>query len=162
MKGLQYFYRILQAMALEEEVPTKAEDKTIPKYKQIDKRAGEYVADFGAEFKDVYASQSRGASTTLPARKRAANRAIKEEDDEPKPARKRVKKEVKEEDDGAEGVDDGGMTNEDMAALNDRGHVGKQSVAILKDFLKARKLQPTGKKLELVERVQTYLESKGF
>ncbi|KAI9794129.1 MAG: ATP-dependent DNA helicase II subunit 1 [Piccolia ochrophora] len=35
--SLQWHYRILQAMALEEELPEKPEDTTIPKYRQIDK-----------------------------------------------------------------------------------------------------------------------------
>ena len=47
--ALQWHYRILQAMALEEDLPEKPEDKTIPKYKQIDKRAGPYAIDWGHE-----------------------------------------------------------------------------------------------------------------
>lgn len=35
--ALQWHYRILQALALDEDLPEKPEDKTIPKYKQIDK-----------------------------------------------------------------------------------------------------------------------------
>ncbi|KAL8728542.1 MAG: hypothetical protein Q9181_005310, partial [Wetmoreana brouardii] len=47
--ALQWHYRILQAMALEEDLPEKAEDKTVPRYRQIDKRAGEYVLEWGEE-----------------------------------------------------------------------------------------------------------------
>lgn len=36
-KALQWHYRILQALALDEDLPAETEDKTIPKYKQIDK-----------------------------------------------------------------------------------------------------------------------------
>jgi hypothetical protein len=37
--ALQWFYRILQALALEEDIPEAkdAEDKTIPRYRQIQK-----------------------------------------------------------------------------------------------------------------------------
>ena len=35
--ALQWHYRILQALALEEDIPEKPDDKTVPKYKQIDK-----------------------------------------------------------------------------------------------------------------------------
>jgi hypothetical protein len=35
--ALQWHYRILQALALDEDLPDKPEDKTIPKYRQIDK-----------------------------------------------------------------------------------------------------------------------------
>lgn len=37
LTALQYFYRVLQAIALNEDLPSKAEDKTLPKYKQIHK-----------------------------------------------------------------------------------------------------------------------------
>jgi ATP-dependent DNA helicase 2 subunit 1 len=37
----------VQALALEEELPEKPDDKTIPKYKQIDKRAGEFIHNWG-------------------------------------------------------------------------------------------------------------------
>jgi ATP-dependent DNA helicase 2 subunit 1 len=35
--ALQWHYRILQALALDEDLPEHPEDKTIPKYRQIDK-----------------------------------------------------------------------------------------------------------------------------
>jgi len=35
--ALQWHYRILQALALDEDLPEKPEDKTVPKYRQIDK-----------------------------------------------------------------------------------------------------------------------------
>jgi hypothetical protein len=35
--ALQWHYRILQALALDEDIPDKPDDKTIPKYKQIAK-----------------------------------------------------------------------------------------------------------------------------
>ncbi|MCJ1228034.1 ATP-dependent DNA helicase II subunit 1 [Toensbergia leucococca] len=52
--ALQWHYRILQAMALEEDLPEKPEDNTIPRYKQIDKRAGAYVIDWGIELESQY------------------------------------------------------------------------------------------------------------
>lgn len=39
MQALQWHYRILQAMALDEDIPDKPDDKTTPKYRQIDKVA---------------------------------------------------------------------------------------------------------------------------
>ncbi|KAL8777600.1 MAG: hypothetical protein Q9213_007786, partial [Squamulea squamosa] len=47
--ALQWHYRILQAMALEEDLPEQPEDKTVPRYRQIDKRAGDYVLEWGRE-----------------------------------------------------------------------------------------------------------------
>lgn len=45
--GLQWHYRILQAIALEEELPEKPEDKTIPKYTAIHKRVGPLALQWG-------------------------------------------------------------------------------------------------------------------
>ena len=45
--ALQWHYKIIQALALEEDLPEKPDDKTIPKYKQIHKRAGEFIHNWG-------------------------------------------------------------------------------------------------------------------
>lgn len=37
LAALQWHYRILQALALDEDHPGDPEDKTVPKYRQIDK-----------------------------------------------------------------------------------------------------------------------------
>lgn len=47
--SLQWFYRILQALALEEDIPTDPEDKTLPRYRQIHKRVGELIMDWAGE-----------------------------------------------------------------------------------------------------------------
>lgn len=158
---LQWFYRILQAMALEEEVPTKPDDKTIPRYKQIDKRAGEYIQEYGAEFEKVWGSVGRATLSSrpkAPAKKRpAAGAADDDDDDDPKP-KKRVKKEPKVKDEDG----DEGLTDQQMAAINDKGQISKQTVAVLKEYLAARGQAVSGKKADLVDRVQEYLESKGL
>ena len=71
--ALQWHYRILQAMALEEDLPDKPEDKTIPKYRQIDKRAGPYVIDWGHELHKQYeAWRLENETTTAAPAKRSA------------------------------------------------------------------------------------------
>jgi len=45
--ALQWHYRILQAIALEEELPEQPEDKTIPKYNAIHKRTGPLALESG-------------------------------------------------------------------------------------------------------------------
>ena len=73
--ALQWHYRILQAMALEEDLPEKPEDKTIPKYKQIDKRAGPYVIDWGHELHKEHAlwmTNNESVSAAAPAKRPAA------------------------------------------------------------------------------------------
>lgn len=159
---LQWFYRILQAMALEEEVPENVDDKTIPRYKQIDKRAGDYVKEYGDEFESVFASQNRANLTSRAkpkassaGRKRTATPADGEDEGKPK---KRVKKEPKVKEEG----DEEGLTDQQMAEINDKGQITKQTVALFKEFLGSRGLAIAGKKAELIERVQEYLESKGL
>ena len=49
-----------------------------------------------------------------------------------------------------------------MAEINDKGQISKQTVAVLKEFLGARKKPAVGKKADLVKLVQDYLESKGL
>lgn len=51
--SLQWHYRILQAIALEEELPEKPEDKTIPKYRLIDKHTKEQVAEWAQVFEET-------------------------------------------------------------------------------------------------------------
>ena len=71
--ALQWHYRILQAMALEEDLPEKPEDKTIPKYKQIDKRAGSYVIDWGRELQTEHEEWQKDneVTTSVPAKRSA-------------------------------------------------------------------------------------------
>ena len=71
--ALQWHYRILQALALEEDIPEKAEDKTVPKYKQIDKRAGPLAIDWGHELHRQYEEwRAENEGSAIPA-KRGAN-----------------------------------------------------------------------------------------
>jgi ATP-dependent DNA helicase 2 subunit 1 len=156
---LQWFYRILQALALEEELPVQPEDKTIPRYKQIDKRCGEYIEDYGREFEETYAQQQQSALAHR-AKPVAKKRTGGDADGEDKPAAKRVKKEpkVKAED----GDEEDGMTDQQMADLNNSGKISKQTVAVLKQWLSARNQSTGGKKAELLERVQEYLDGKGL
>jgi ATP-dependent DNA helicase 2 subunit 1 len=153
---------MLQAMALEDDMPDPLEDKTLPKYRQIRKRTASLVTEYGEEFKETFAALSRAKSSTKLAhgRKRGGAAKVIEDDDDDvadskPPAKKRIKKEA--DTDGADG-----LTDKQMAELNDRGQISKQSVAALKDFLKARQQPAAGKKADLVDRVQEYLESKGL
>ncbi|KAH7374272.1 Ku domain-containing protein Pku70 [Pyrenochaeta sp. MPI-SDFR-AT-0127] len=156
---LQWFYRILQALALEEELPVQPDDKTVPKYRQIDKRCGQYIEEYGKEFEEAFAQQQnstlahRGKANT--AKKRAGASEAEEKQV------KRVKKEPKVKDEKGE-EDAEGLTDQQMASLNDKGQISKQTVAILKDFLNQRGHSTSGKKADLLERVQEYLEGKGL
>jgi ATP-dependent DNA helicase 2 subunit 1 len=151
---LQWFYRILQAMALDEELPDQPDDKTVPRFKQIDKRCGEYIVEYGKEFEVAY---TQVAKSTFPHRGKTTGKRASVDPDE-KPAPKRVKKEprVKEE------IGDEGFTDQQMADINHKGQISKQTVAVLKEFLSHRGRPTGGKKAELVEAVQEYLDAKGL
>lgn len=152
---LQWFYRILQAMALEEELPEQPDDKTAPRYKQIDKRCGEYIQEYGKEFEAAFAQVAK----SFPHRGKATGKRASAEPGDEKPAPKRVKKEPKVKEEGEE---DEGMSDEQMATLNNKGQISKQTVAVLKAFLEQRGQNVSGKKVDLTERVQGYLEGKGL
>jgi ATP-dependent DNA helicase 2 subunit 1 len=153
---LQYFYRILQAMALEEEIPSISDDKTVPKFKQIDKRCGEYIENFAKEFGEAFAQLS--ISAEMHKGKATGKRASAAPSSKPLP--KRVKKEAKVKEEDGEGEEQ--LTDEQMAEINSKGAISKQLVAELKAFLGQRGLGVGGKKAELVERVQSYLDGKGL
>lgn len=61
--ALQWHYRILQALALDEDLPEKSEDKTIPKYKQIDKVGSEVAAFPLSQGTPLISSPSAPANT---------------------------------------------------------------------------------------------------
>ncbi|EFR04354.1 Ku70 protein [Nannizzia gypsea CBS 118893] len=135
--SLQWHYRILQALALDEDVPEQAEDKTIPKYKAIDKRAGELVIEWGEELESQYRAleKSQPVTSTLVKRPAPGAKGVKEE-----PASKRAKTEE----------------HEDIKAYYEKGTLNKLTVAVLKDFLIAHSLPASGKKADLVERVEEH------
>lgn len=149
--SLQWFYKILQALALEEDLPEKAEDRTLPRWRQIHKRAGQYVVEFGQELdkqyrmwqkdnqKDVHPTANGGAKRSKPASSSATNGTAKK---------------VKQED------GDAGPTDGDMRTAYEKDAVAKFTLPDLKAWLKAKGLGTTGKKAELVDAVTRYFETK--
>ncbi|EZF24226.1 ATP-dependent DNA helicase II subunit 1 [Trichophyton rubrum D6] len=135
--SLQWHYKILQALALEEDLPEKPEDKTKPKYKAIDKRTGDLVIEWGEELEAQYRAleKSQPATSTLVKRPAPSAKEIKEE-----PASKKAKTEEL----------------EDIKAHYEKGTLNKLTVAVLKDFLTSHSLPTSGKKADLVERVEEH------
>ncbi|QGA14593.1 hypothetical protein EYB26_002249 [Talaromyces marneffei] len=146
--SLQWHYRILQALALDEELPEQAEDKTIPKYKQIDKRAGDYVLEWGEElekqYQNMYTNQPK--TSTLAKRGKPSYEPVAED----KPAKK-VKTENA----------NGGNASAEVQSHYRSGSLSKLTVAVLKEFLTEKQLSVSGKKADLVERVEEYFDRKG-
>ncbi|KAF7128743.1 hypothetical protein CNMCM5793_003594 [Aspergillus hiratsukae] len=146
--SLQWHYRILQALALDEDLPEKPEDKTIPKYRQIDKRAGEYVLSWADELEKQYAAPAaQGPKSTLV--KRSAKDRAADADGASSHPSKRIKSES-----GPDGVE------VEVRLHYEKGSLSKLTVAVLKDFLTAHGRSTAGKKADLIERVEEYMESK--
>ncbi|KAL8838777.1 MAG: hypothetical protein Q9176_004850 [Flavoplaca citrina] len=144
--SLQWHYRILQAMALGEDLPEMPDDKTIPRYRQIDKRAGEYVLDWGRELQEqheVWLKENSSAMGALSIGSKRGAAAGGEGNDGGTKKKTRV-----------EEVDDAEMKK---AYANDK--VGKLTVAVLRGWLEGKGMDGRGKKGELVDRVTGYFES---
>jgi len=141
--SLQWHYRILQAIALEEELPEHPVDKTLPKYKLIHKHAGELVEQWGDELSKV-----AGEFDIVMA-----------------PPASRGTKRVQGEDGGAAlkkaRTKASGGGDKEIRALYAKGALAKCTVATLKEFLQGVGLSSSGKKAELVERCEEYLDTKG-
>ena len=88
--ALQWHYRILQATALEEELPDEQEDKTTPKYKLLHKRSGSLAVEWG-ELLDADVPAGRAVE---PAKKRKTVTNGKEDGGEVDKKIKREKKHV--------------------------------------------------------------------
>ena len=150
--SLQWHYRILQALALEEDIPEKPEDKTVPKYKQIDKRIGNEAVEWGKEleaaFKGYLAENPNAASVGT---KRVASNGGRSANSHAggQPGDKRVKTEPGQ-----------AMGEDDMRELWKKGKVSTLTVVQLKDFCTIKQINVTGKKADLVERIEVWFESR--
>ncbi|OXV09439.1 hypothetical protein Egran_02798 [Elaphomyces granulatus] len=150
--SLQWHYRILQALALDEDLPEKPEDKMIPKYKQIDKRVGGCVIAWGEELEEQDRNLfSRNSKTSTIAKRPAKAQRLDDDSNEGTPASKKIKMER----DGHE-VDEVAI-----GKCYESGTLSKLTVPILKNFLTSQHLPTTGKKADLVERVEEFYDRKG-
>lgn len=144
--ALQWHYRILQALALEEDLPEHPEDKTKPKYRQIDKRVGNEVTEWGVELENVHRThkaknQHSGASAL---KKRAPDGDVASS--EPS---KRIKTEPGQV-----------ISEEEMRKLWKKQQLGKLTVQQLKDWCGVKAIPVGGKKAELVERIESWFETR--
>ena len=141
--ALQWHYKILQAMAMEEEVPEKAEDATQPKFKAISKRAGGYLEDWSETLE----------KESVEARNARASTAIKREAESDIPTRPAKRSRA-----GSEKPISAGLRLPQIKALVGDGGITKMTVAQLKDLLGAKGLSTAGKKMDLIERVEQWVE----
>lgn len=151
--ALQWHYRILQALALDEDLPEQPEDKTIPKYRQIDKRAGDYVLDWGEELQRQHRKMFVEQPKTSTLVKRTARSSSGAADSARAPAPKKTKADADAQ--GAGGVEDVVLSH------YHGGMLSKLTLPVLKDFLTSKGLSTAGKKGDLIERINGYFDTKG-
>ena len=139
--SLQWHYRILQAIALQEDMPEHPPDKTLPKFRLIAKHVGPLVAAWAAEF-DALATPLFGAGGGGGGAKRLANAAVGA--GPPKKARTAA-------------VADAATRVRDAYS---GGLLHRCTVPVLREFLAGAGLSTAGLKADLVARTEDYLDRK--
>ncbi|KAK4065780.1 uncharacterized protein Triagg1_8549 [Trichoderma aggressivum f. europaeum] len=138
--ALQWHYKILQTLALDEEVPDKLEDLTEPKNKAISKRAGGYLEDWAETLNDEAA-------------RAATSRSLKrepEDDTSDRPAKQRKP--------ASERPSVSTFSMAQLKAAVESEGIKKMTVVQLKDVAGARGLSTSGKKADLLERIEQWVE----
>ena len=138
--SLQWHYRILQAIALDEELPEKATDTTLPKYRLVRKHSAEQVIEWGEELE----GSTREAKPEFPI-KGGRKRAAPGDGDAAPPAKKKSTS------GGGEGLDD-----DEVLRACEKNTIGRFTVAQLKAWMGTKRLDTSGKKADLVERVEDW------
>lgn len=148
--ALQWFYRILQALALEEDLPEQPDDKTLPRWKQIHKRAGDYVLDWGNQLNTAFDQwQTENKANLKPATNGASKRTA------PASSAPRGSKKVKDED------NDGVVSDVQMRAAFKKNAVSSFKVADLKAWMSTNNIKAAGtKKADLVDAITSHFETK--
>ena len=146
--ALQWHYRVLQAMALEDDLPDRPEDKTVPRYRQIHKRAGPYVLDWGRQLEADHCEweqregrgNAHGALSKRPA-------PVKSEDDAGAAPAKKAR------------TDADGLAEDHVRSAWKADRIAKFTVAELKAFAAARGITASGgRKADLVEAIEAWCE----
>lgn len=150
--ALQWHYKILQALALEEEVPEQPEDATVPKYKAIHKRCGGYIEEWSK-----VADEALGQHKEQKALKREAEGEV--DDDEPPP--KKSRKVAAAAGSSSKSAGDGGPALNDAALKKQirADELKKLKVADLKSVLAVRGLETKGVKADLIDRLEQWAET---
>ncbi|BFZ63850.1 ATP-dependent DNA helicase II subunit 1 [Saitoella coloradoensis] len=137
--ALQWHYRILQAVALDEDLPTQGEDDTIPKYRGIDRRAGDHIAKWAKELEKV-----SFATTSVPVKPPSARKRGGEDGGERSVPKKRVKEE---------------LTWEYAAMLYEKDALSKLTVAQMKSLLAEKGVKAPTKKDDCIQAMETVLDN---
>lgn len=147
--SLQWHYKVLQDIALDE-IPesNNKTDLTVPKYKQINKRVGQYQV----ELKEMLKAEATAVQQQL-----AIKREAEEEADEDERPRKRSKAAPKK-----ATAPSGGTSLAELKAAIDDDSLRKKTVAELKTICAEKDLGSTTgkKKADLLELVEEWVEGQ--
>lgn len=143
--ALQWHYRILQAMALDDEIPDQPEDKTLPKSRQIEKRAGEYIRQWGITLDEQIRTHQKSVYGGIDG---TALKRSTDDDEEEKP-KKRIK---------TEKSNLSSLNTDELKSMVVKGTLSKHTVAELKDLLFSKGITASGKKQDLIDRVEQWVE----
>lgn len=117
----------------------------MPKYKQIDKRVGNEAVEWGSILERVFKERQAEYPDTVPTGSKRATPNPRSNG--PAAASKKVKAE-----------DGGGNSEALVRQLWEQGKLGSLTVAQLKDFASAKGIAVAGKKAEIVEQIEGWLE----
>ncbi|KAI0428404.1 hypothetical protein F5Y09DRAFT_332579 [Xylaria sp. FL1042] len=144
--ALQWHYKILQALALEDVVPEQPEDATVPKYRAIHKRCGGYIQEWSQVANDVLGQMQEQ-------KKIKRELEVDNEEEEPRPVKKSRTTATK---DRSKGED--GLSNAELRQRYDAGTLSKLTVAELRSAMSSRGLDTKGLKKDLAERLEQWVE----
>ena len=139
--SLQWHYKILKALALEEEVPEKAEDATQPKFRAISKRAGGYLGEWSGKLEE----DTGHAKTAHSLKHEADDDGISD----------RPTKQKKTSADKGSAAD---MSTAQLKTAIESGGIMKMTVAQLRDIAGSKGVSTTGKKAEIAERIEQWVD----
>jgi ATP-dependent DNA helicase 2 subunit 1 len=148
--ALQWFFRILQALALEEDLPEQPEDKTLPKWRQIHKRVGGYVVEWGEELEAAFSEwEAANKSNIRPTATGGAKRGAAA-------TAGKTSKKVKDEDDDENGIDDATIKK-----AYEKDQLAKFKVAELKSWCGLKGIaKGSTKKADFVDAIVGWFETK--
>lgn len=142
--ALQYHYKTLQAMALDvDHEDVDQQDLTVPRYKLINKRVG----DDQAEFKEKLEEEASFVKQELAIKREAEDEAT----ERPSKRAKTVTKNV---------VSVGDTTFADLNEAVKDGTLKQRKVPELKAICSEKGLSTSGKKADLLERIEEWVESQ--
>lgn len=146
--SLQWHYKVLQDVALDVDLDNTKSDLTVPKYKQINKRVGQYQV----ELKEMLKAEAATVQQQLAIKRDAEEEA--DEDERPKKRSKAAPKKAT--------TTPGGTTLAELKAAIDDDSLRKKTVAELKAICAEKDLGGTTgkKKADLLELVEEWVEGQ--